>query len=142
MIVGRYETPTGGCDTIKTQEEIRDRVLKFAKKGKVVVFEGITVATVYTRYLALDKEMKALGHKYRWIFLDTPLATCIERIVNRRKVKGNVAPFNPKHTSDKHRSLQSVYRHTVSDKLDSVMLNHKTAAVDVENIIRKYLKKV
>lgn len=32
-IVGRYETACGGCDTIKTQDEICDRVRAFATRG-------------------------------------------------------------------------------------------------------------
>lgn len=78
-VVGRYETPCGGCDTIKTREEVIGRVRRYARLGNVF-FEGYVVSKTYSTYVELDRSLGGMI----WAFLDTPLEVCIERIYQRR----------------------------------------------------------
>src|SRR5208283_34697 len=55
-IVGSYERPTGGCDGVKTQDEICDRVREFAALGDVL-YEGLLVSGLFGRYNALAEEL-------------------------------------------------------------------------------------
>lgn len=92
-ILGKYETACGGCDGIKTAEEVGRRVRLFASEYSHVLLEGILVAHTFQRYSDLANE---LGN-YTFLFLDTPLETCIQRVQDRRKEAGNSKPLNPKN---------------------------------------------
>jgi hypothetical protein len=95
-IIGSYETPTGGCDTVKTQDEICDRVFRYCQKGNVL-FEGLLVSGLFSRYNALAD--KCLPYADTIVgFLSTPLEVCIARTLQRRKDKGNDKPFDPQKT--------------------------------------------
>src|SRR5690242_7858549 len=73
--VGRYATACGGCDTIKTQAETKQRVADWSQSGDVI-FEGILVSTIFGPWLEFSKNHGGMI----WAFLDTPLELCLERI--------------------------------------------------------------
>lgn len=104
FIVGRYDTPTGGCDTIRTMDIICDRIRKLVKKGDVI-FEGLLVSGFHGRWVELERELSRC--KFIYGVLNTPIETCIERVVARRKAMGNKKEFDPKNLIAKHRSVQS-----------------------------------
>lgn len=144
LVVGRYETACGGCDGIKTQEEIVERVKKFAYMGEVVLFEGLTLGTIYTRYYELSALLKKSGHRFIWAFLDTPIDVCIKRVLKRRRLAGNTKPFNTKHTEAKFRSINSAKQHAITDKERVMTLNGKCAGKQllkrIENMLHKDFK--
>ena len=90
-IVGRYSNVCGGCDGIKSADEVVARVQQFSQEYKHVVFEGILVSHTFGRYSQLDAELP----DFWFLFLNTPLATCISRVKARRLAKGNHKPLNP-----------------------------------------------
>lgn len=90
-VVGKYDRVCGGCDGIKTADEVVRRVKLFNRKGINVVLEGILVAHTFKRYAELANE---LGD-YHFLFLDTPEDVCIQRVIDRRRKAGNTKPFNP-----------------------------------------------
>jgi hypothetical protein len=133
-VVGSYKNTCGGCDGIKTQDEICDRVRTFAPKGDVV-FEGLLISHLFSRYVSLDKEMQALGQHTIWAFLDTPLDVCLDRVRARRDAraaaKGTVAgPLDVTNTTQKWYDMRRVYDKCQTAKLDSRWLSH-TAATEV-----------
>jgi predicted kinase len=90
-VVGKYENVCGGCDQIATADEVCRRARLFHSKYRHVLLEGILVAHTFKRYSQLATE---LGD-YVFCFLNTPLKTCIARVLARRKAKGNAKPFKP-----------------------------------------------
>lgn len=84
-IVGRYETDCGGCDTIKTQDLVIQRVKDQAHFGHVV-FEGVIVGDIYGRYKVLSDEYPP--GVFVFAYLNTPLEICLERVAKRRAAKG------------------------------------------------------
>jgi thymidylate kinase len=84
-IVGRYETDCGGCDTIKTQDLVIQRVRNAAHFGHCV-FEGVIAGDIYGRYKALSDTYKP--GEFVFAYLDTPLELCLERVGKRRAAKG------------------------------------------------------
>ena len=83
-VVGSYHNDCGGCDGIKTQDEVCRRVLEYAKASQHVLFEGVIVGTIVGRYLNLSTQIEKLtGERMVWAFMDTPYELCLER-VNRR----------------------------------------------------------
>jgi hypothetical protein len=124
-IVGRYETPTGGCDGIKTQDEICALVRKYAALGNVV-FEGLLVSGLFSRYSALADSMPS--DKFIFAFLDTPLEKCIAQTLGRREAKGNTKPFDPYKTLEpKFRAILASRQHLEEAGKDCRTLDHTRA---------------
>jgi hypothetical protein len=95
MILGRYKTVCGGCDGINSQDTICELVRMGAREGRNVFLEGSIVSDTFSRWDSLARELEAQGHQYVFAFLDTPLQTCIDRVLARRAAKGNDKPFDP-----------------------------------------------
>lgn len=85
-ILGKYETACGGCDGIKTQDEIKSRVEHFRKLGHVLL-EGILVAHTFGPWLHFSA-----GLPWHFCFLDTPLSEC-ERRVDARRAEAGKGPL-------------------------------------------------
>lgn len=128
-VVGSYHTACGGCDGIKTQDEVCARVRRFAKMGHVV-FEGLLISHIYGRYKALHQELDGLMGQgpYHWLFLDTPLEVCLENVAKRREARGNTAPLNPTNTIQKWHDSRRVFDKAESDGLDPCWIDFATGA--------------
>jgi hypothetical protein len=99
-IVGTYDRVCGGCDGIKTADEVCRRVRLLASEYPNVLLEGILVAHTYKRYADLAEE---LGD-YQFVFLDPPYETCIANVQRRRVERGKPPEFDLFHlTNDWHR---------------------------------------
>ena len=101
-VLGHYESPCGGCDTIKTYDEVFQRVRDVHEAGYDVLFEGLLLSTETQRVIELALELPTLI-----IGLDVPVDVCLESINTRRRVKKpDAEPVNPKGTESKHRTNQ------------------------------------
>jgi predicted ABC-type ATPase len=106
-IVGKYETPCGGCDGIKTQDLVEGRVRQWHAAGYNVLFEGLLISDIYTRWAQLAKDVGLSNMVFA--FLDTPLDVCIERVKGRRTARGNDKPLNETGTRQKWDNARRVY---------------------------------
>ena len=79
-VLGPYVTSSGGCDSVQPYELIIELIEKYGAKGHVV-FEGVIVTSVYGRVGIL---LEKWGMSAVFMFLDTTLETCLERIEARR----------------------------------------------------------
>lgn len=123
-IVGRYSNQCGGCDGIKSAKEVCDRVVEFSSKYKNVILEGILVSHTFSRYNELAVQLE--DKNYKFLFLDTPLETCIDRVKKRRELKGNTKELNPKNiTKDWHNIWLKVRSKMVESGRTVVVLKHK-----------------
>lgn len=77
-VVGPYTSACGGCDRIKTQEEVEQRVLEFHALGHVI-FEGVIISTIIHRWIKFSKQNGGM----LWAFMDTPVEVCIQRVQSR-----------------------------------------------------------
>lgn len=120
-VLGRYETECGGCDGIKTADEVVRRVRVFHGRYRHVLLEGILVSHTFKRYAALAKE---LGN-YTFFFLDTPLNSCVARVKHRRREAGNHKPLDPKNVvKDWHGVWERVRGQCVASGLRVEILDH------------------
>lgn len=88
-VVGRYNVGCGGCDTFHTKtidgvkvkgvDTIEKLVQEWAGTGHHVVFEGLIVTSVFTRWVGLSQRTGGMV----WAFLDTPLEECRRRVSER-----------------------------------------------------------
>lgn len=99
VILGHYETPCGGCDTIQKMDDIYALVRLHAGLGRDVVYEGLLISAEVNRCEALHTE-----HHYplRVVHLDIPLQECVDSVNKRRWAKNPDKPgVNPKNTKSK-----------------------------------------
>lgn len=97
VIVGPYRTECGGCDAVKTQNLVCESVRLAARLAPNVLFEGVIVSTLFSRYLELSRELGGLT----WAYLDTPLDVCLARIAARNGGKA----IKEDLVADKHRAI-------------------------------------
>lgn len=120
-IVGKYETPCGGCDGIKTQDEVEQRVRDWHELGYDVLFEGLLISHIYGRWAKLAKDV-GTGNML-FAFLDTPLEVCLERVKARRVARGNDTPFNETNTRQKWADARRVCAKAKADGLNALWFN-------------------
>lgn len=130
-VVGKYETPCGGCDAIKTQDEAEYRVRRWSATGHVL-FEGLLISHIYGRWAKVAKEHPP----FRFVFLDTPLDVCIARVEARRRDKGNTAPLNATNTIQKWNDARRVFTKAKADGLDAMWLDGTTAAEEIQSWLK------
>lgn len=99
FVVGRYNVASGGCDKIYNRERQFEYIRRWAELGHVF-YEGMQIANEVNRTAAIAKE-----HETHVIFLSTPIEECIAAINERRRLKGNNEPVDPKNTAGKRREL-------------------------------------
>ena len=103
FVPGAYESPTGGCDTIKEISKVFDLVAAHWEGGENVVFEGLFCMN-QTRGPQLAAKV---GRDYHIIELMTPLATCMESINDRRMERGAGALSKKGNTRDNYVRAQN-----------------------------------
>ncbi len=84
-VLGSYDNPTGGCDTIKSVKDIYSKIEEQYALGNHVVFEGL-FAMNQTRGPALSNRLPL--RTITVLLLTTPLATCFASIDVRRAYRG------------------------------------------------------
>lgn len=134
-VVGSYENVCGGTDSIKTQEEIADRVVKAVGSGHVLV-EGLLMSKSSDggHVAPILKQHGAI-----FGFLDTPWNTCLERVLARRLAAGNTKPFDPEKTMRSayeqcHRSAELL---TLAGGYDVRWIDHTNAVGTVVAYLRE-----
>ncbi|GAG56093.1 unnamed protein product [marine sediment metagenome] len=102
-ILGDYSVNCGGCDQIRTADEICQRVREFAgmKEVKHVLLEGILVAHTFQRYSDLANEMD----EYVFCFIEVPLVECVRRVRARRVERGKKPDFDLFHITADHKRI-------------------------------------
>jgi len=79
-VAGRWKS---GLDGIFPQEIVED-ILRYWAPKKNVIWENVLVSANIGRWAVLAKELEPVNHNV-WLYLDTPLEVCIERVQNRRQ---------------------------------------------------------
>ena len=132
-VVGRYTNVCGGCDGIKTADEVVARVKRFNQEYEHVVFEGILVSHTFKRYSDLAKELD----DYWFLFLDTPLEVCIARVEARRKARGCTKPLDPKNIiKDYHNVWERVQQKCRNSKYLVKVLNWQDPLLEVLEMLQ------
>jgi hypothetical protein len=104
-VPGHYDTACGGCDTIKTPDEVYQLVEREAASGSDVLFEGIIVQDEWRRCAALAERFPVAV-----IALEVPIEVCLASIQARRDARGDGRPLNPTNTVNRARRLEATAR--------------------------------
>lgn len=102
-VLGHYESPTGGGDTISQGLDfIAELTQKGHDEGYDVLYEGLVISSDFKRIAGFH----AAGLPVGVIVLNTSLADCLASVNARRAAKGKTEPVNPKATREKHRAVE------------------------------------
>ena len=97
-VIGHYETPCGGCDTIPSMDKIYAIVHQCADNGWDVLYEGLLLSAEVNRAVELAKsaDLVIVG------LTEVPVTECIDSVNRRRWAKNPEKPgVNPKNTMAK-----------------------------------------
>ena len=101
FILGPYDNPSGGCDSIPTYDLVVEMLQKYGNRGHVI-FEGFLISTCWG---AVGDALERGGRDAAVLFLTTPLEVCIARVKARRAAASNFRPFNPNLLTQKHATI-------------------------------------
>lgn len=87
-IAGPYATACGGCDAVQPYATVWPLVERLAGEADHVLFEGALISTTYGSIGAASEDY---GDDIVFAFMDTPLATCVDRVNQRRAARGVAA---------------------------------------------------
>lgn len=97
VVIGHYESPCGGCDTIESFDTVFELVSRFNDEGYDVLFEGVLLYCEIPRTVELVHNL----NPFHVIALNTPLEECVHSINLRRAERGDWEPVNPLNTITK-----------------------------------------
>lgn len=107
LVPGHYETACGGCDTIKTYDDLF-QIIRAAHIGnKDVLFEGLLVAHDKKRCKELFEWLGKDPSQFQIIEITETLETCLNSVEKRRSERKNPPkkPFNPDNTTRRYREV-------------------------------------
>jgi len=109
-VLGSYENACGGCDTIRTVQEVIDRTERAMHRGANVLFEGILISTTFGAIGTWAQGLKF--PPVLFAFLDTPMEVCLDRLEKRRAESGRATkPLNLENVKAKwHQNARLVSR--------------------------------
>ena len=99
-VLGHYESPCGGCDTIGSARAVYDLIIKIdtlTPDVRVILCEGLLLSED-VKWTTL---LKSSGFDVRCLFLVTPVEQCIDWIKGRRKAAGNEKPLSESNTRNR-----------------------------------------
>lgn len=129
-VVGPYRTACGGCDAIQPYDRIWPLVRGVALAGHHCLFEG---ALVSCSYGSIGEASEQLPNSVKFVFatLDTPLATCVQRVNERRAAKGRPPLEDTRNIDSKFKSVQSSHLKAVDRGRRVCLIHHERAAQEV-----------
>lgn len=100
-VLGHYEAPCGGCDTITELDDVFNLVREQMGQGRDVLFEGLILSGEIARTAELAKEVPL------HIFcLTTVLRQCLDNVNARRAARGQMEPVKVANTKAKMRCVE------------------------------------
>ena len=107
-LIGSYATPTGGLDTVPSFPIQQAAIAYMLENLKVehVIAEGILSSTVFGSWADFDLSLMDLGrHHFAWVYLQTPIELCLERIAARQRAAGRERPIKEELVRDKVKAV-------------------------------------
>lgn len=107
-VIGSYENPTGGCDTLPDMPTINSLVREAHAKGFHVFFEGLLISADQKWMYAMHQE----GLPVQVVCIEIPIEQCVESVNMRRRAKRgpDAEPVNPKNTESKWHQTRKAAR--------------------------------
>jgi hypothetical protein len=126
-VLGDYGPGCGGCDTIQPFDMIipyMKDIFQLSENPTLLVYEGLLISHSIG---SIGEFVKPMGRRHIMAFLDTSLNTCLERVRERRREKGNLTPLDPANTIKDHASVGRCAFRAVDQGFRVEILPHKDA---------------
>lgn len=113
----------------------------WAPKGHVI-WENVLVSANIGRWAVLSKKLEPINHNV-WVFLDTPLQVCIDRVLERR-AKASEDGFNHRQSDDEvdlnviaghWRRVRRATARAYKEGIDVRILKNEVAYEQVHNLL-------
>jgi len=141
-LLGSYVNVCGGMDGISDKHDRLALVRKYAVPGNIVVYEGLITGKTYGAMGAMSEEPQQRGC-WLYTFMDTPYEVCVGRILDRRRARGNYAPFDPERTvRATFNSCVSTARRAAAEGHDVLMLDHTQPPEKQLSVIMRSVRKI
>ena len=142
-VLGRYESACGGVDAIGKIDKWLPLVQKYSTDTTVdaVFFEGILSGQTFGRCGEFSNTQVG-----RWLYavVDAPVDVCLDRILERRRAKGNMEGRTPsleKSVANAHRCAGAVPRIAAENGHATVVLDHtKTPKALAKRLVKEALR--
>lgn len=135
FFIGKYTNVCGGLDTVRTQVEAGQMSIEAHQHGHVIC-EGLLASGVGPDGALPAAIIRHAWPNARFLFLDTPLEVCIERVKGRRAARGNDKEFNPQNTESKHKQVHRSYE--LLKEYSPIWIEHMKAFDQVFSIIQEH----
>lgn len=142
FVVGHYEIPCGGCDTIVAGRDIgkdggvMDTIYGMVREhhelGENVIFEGLIVESDVKRMVALHTD----GFPVNVIALDVPIETCLESVKLRRTARGDERELDPTNTVNRVPQIIRRMQRLQEAGVNGVWLNREAALAKCLELLR------
>lgn len=120
-VVGHYESPCGGCDTIKEPDCLFHIIRTLADQGYDVLWEGLLMSMDFKRTVPLSKI-----HPTIIIGMDVPLDVCLDSINQRRWARNPELPPVPvTNTTNKWKGTRQTIKRLADAGLETVWLDRE-----------------
>lgn len=130
-ILGSYQANCGGMDTYSSNADKIIELIEAYRDECHVLFEGLLLSTYHG---GVGKHLMQYKDDYILAFMDTPLVTCLERIVKRRESQGTKSKFNPDNTRDKFITIERMKAKAEALNLRTFDINHVNMVAAVGQI--------
>ena len=110
VILGRYFTACGGCDTL-IPSQVQEIIKKLWLKDVHILFEGVIVGDIKSTFYNLMRECREVSPRIvEFCFMGTPFKTCLKRVSLRNGGK----PVKVEQIRQKYRNAVSHLKYYLS----------------------------
>lgn len=130
-VVGHYESPCGGGDSIGSAPKILKLVddIKTLHPRRIIIAESLL--------LSEDSKWTSVENTHLVIFLTTPLPDCLANIQKRRNEVGNEKPINPKNTTNRVGTIERAAQKLIAKGVNVVFRSSGQAVNEVLKVLNK-----
>jgi hypothetical protein len=101
-VLGHYESATGGCDTISSNDMPFTLTRHLHERGYDVLADGLLHSAEQHRTAQLHRD----GFQVHIYYLTLTIEECLAGVNARRANRGNTEPVDPSTTAARHRTLR------------------------------------
>jgi len=136
-VLGPYVATCGGMDAVNSVQQSIDIINKYAAIYNVVTYEGMMLGHIYGRHG--EAMISKYGDDHLFVFLNTPLDVCIERVRKRREARGaDGKNFDPKNIKQSYDTVWSSHDRVLCNGGRVLKIGYKDAPKDFLKLVRRY----
>lgn len=134
VVLGHYESPCGGCDTIGSAASVYSLIEE--------IREGNGDVPILCEGLLLSEDVKWTSQMgdVRCLFLTTPIERCIDQIRSRRSMVGNDKPLDEKNTRNRVLTIERARRRLLELGVDCRRVSPSQAPKQILGWVREFIR--